>query len=411
MSITAPQYVYHCAKSPDVDLVENANCVCATCAAEIPMGVPISKIENPTFSQNADFLRYSKHVCVACAWLYWAGKGKPGNFIAAGSSYAQLVISHESVVENKEPWFKALNRIADMPTDTLACGVLTTDVKPRLWPRTKLATVGNFGLYVHAQDYDLSAYVEFDLFECLRISELIRAPLISGYSLSQPDHCVSVSWGKDSVVMLHLAASLLGSVHAVHGRYKTECERFEDMDTVSYEVLKQFNNIYYSEALVTGNWQMYERAGRFFLEPETPQENQAHTWYRKQWSEDISKLTGDKVMIGMRPDESRIRRMLVARFGASYITKAGRSTVLPLTGWSGQDVWAYLVANDLPWLKIYDVSRSREKARSDFAFGEKGVSHALMMQGQWLEWRDAYPNHFNKWVSRWPDMGKTCSYL
>lgn len=229
--------------------------------------------------------------------------------------------------------------------------------------------------------------------------------------LKHPDYCVSVSWGKDSVVMLHLAASLLKSVNAVHGRYKTECERFEDMDYVSNMVLGMFNNIDYSEALVTGNWQMYERCGHFFIDPSTPEENKAHTWYREQWSDEIGKLTGDKVMIGMRPDESRIRRMLVARFGSSYTTKSGRSTVLPLTGWSGKDVWSYLIANNLPWLKIYDVSRSRERARSDFAFGEKGVSRSLMMQGQWLEWREAYPNHFNQWVDRWPEMLKIYGYL
>ena len=155
---------------------------CATCGAEIAQGVPISKIENPTFSQNADFLRYSKHVCVACAWLYWAGKGKPGNFLAANNKYEQLVISHESVVEDKDNWHSALTKLSKLPPDTLACGVLTTDVKPRLWPRTKLVTVGNFGLHVHAQDYDLSAFVQFDLAECLAISTIMLDPLISGFS-------------------------------------------------------------------------------------------------------------------------------------------------------------------------------------------------------------------------------------
>lgn len=198
MPITAPQYVYSCAKSPDIDFIETVNCICSTCAAEISRAVPISKIENPAFSQHSDFLRYSKHVCVACAWLYWSGKGKPGNFVAANNRYDQLVISHESVVEDKEPWFKALNRITDMPLDTLVCGVLTTDVKPRLWPRTRLATVGNFGLYIHAQDYDLSAYVEFDLFECLRISDLMRNPLVAGYSKTSIYHGLLTDFARSS---------------------------------------------------------------------------------------------------------------------------------------------------------------------------------------------------------------------
>jgi len=198
MHLTASEHIYKCAESPQVDHIEDASCFCATCATEITKCVPISQIENPAFSQHSDFLRYSKHVCEACAWLYWAGKGKPGNFIAAGNQYDQLVISHESVVEDKEPWHKALLRIIQMPANTLVCGVLTTDVKPRLWPRTKLATVGNFGLYVHALDYDLSAYIDFDLKTCLHISEIMREPLISGYSKSSIYHGLLTDFARSS---------------------------------------------------------------------------------------------------------------------------------------------------------------------------------------------------------------------
>lgn len=196
--ITASQHIHRLAGSPDVDQAEDVSGICATCAAKIKQGVPISKIENPSFSQHSDFLRYSKYVCSGCAWLYWSGKGKPGNFIAAGERYDQLVISHESVVEDKEPWHKALLRVSDMPLETLVSGVLTTDVKPRLWPRTKLATVGNFGLYVHAPDYDLSAFVSFDLAECLRISTLMRDPLVSGYSKSSIYHGLLTDYARSS---------------------------------------------------------------------------------------------------------------------------------------------------------------------------------------------------------------------
>ena len=228
---------------------------------------------------------------------------------------------------------------------------------------------------------------------------------------SHHDHCVSVSWGKDSVVMLHLAAMTNVHINAVHGRYRTECEQFEDMDSVRDRALSMLDNVTYSEVVVTGNWEMYERAGAFFTEPSNQAEKEAHAWYRKQWANEMHSMTGNKVMIGMRPDESRIRRMLVARFGESYVTKAGRSTALPLVGWSGKDIWTYLIAHNLPWLRIYDCSRSRERARSDFAFGEKGVSQRLMEQGQWLEWRDAYPEHFKQWIDAWPEMKKICSYL
>lgn len=180
--ITPSEYIYDCAGRPDIDANFEPCEVCATCGIQTNSGIPISSIENPTFSQHADFMRYSKHVCYGCAWLYWSGKGKPGNFIAAGGQYHQLVISHESVVEDKMPWIKRLKMVAQMPFETLVSGVLTTDVKPRLWPRTRLATVGDFGLYVHAPDYDLSDYVRFDLHKCLALSESFSPILVSGFA-------------------------------------------------------------------------------------------------------------------------------------------------------------------------------------------------------------------------------------
>lgn len=30
---------------------------------------------------------------------------------------------------------------------------------------------------------------------------------------------------------------------------------------------------------------------------------------------------------------------------------------------------------------------------------------------KWLEWQDAYPDHFSKWVARWPDIKNICGYI
>lgn len=92
------------------------------------------------------------------------------------------VISLESVVEDKKPWVHALRELAKLPPDTPCAGVLTTDVKIRLWPRMMPATVGGFGLYVHAPDYDLSRYVRFDLAACLRLIDIMTPMLAEGYA-------------------------------------------------------------------------------------------------------------------------------------------------------------------------------------------------------------------------------------
>ena len=163
---------------------------CATCGVPINgEAVAISEIDNPTFSNHADFFPFpGKHVCPACAWLYGAGKAKPGNFIATPTSYEQAVISMDSVVDDKRPWLHILTDIATLPSDTPVTGVLTTDVKPRLWTRARVSTVGRFGLYVHAPDFDLSDHIDFSLPDLLGIVDAMRPALLAGYAKASLYH-------------------------------------------------------------------------------------------------------------------------------------------------------------------------------------------------------------------------------
>lgn len=59
-------------------------------------------------------------------------------------------------------------------------------------------------------------------------------------------------------------------------------------------------------------------------------------------------------IMGMRQQESRGRAMLVATKGDAYEYVGGGSALLPIAKWRTEDVWAYIVTNDLPWLSIYD---------------------------------------------------------
>ena len=165
----------------ELSQIENGHCAC--CGATINGdAVHIKEIENPTFSNHADFLRWGKHVCMACAWLYGAGKGKPGNFLATPSKYETLVISLDSVVEDKRPWLSAIYDLAKLPPDTPVCGILTTDIKPRLFPRMVSGTAAKPNIFVHAADYDISQPVQFDLQDLFQIIDIILPALQLGFS-------------------------------------------------------------------------------------------------------------------------------------------------------------------------------------------------------------------------------------
>lgn len=168
---------------------ERCDTVCATCADAIWQGVSLRQIETPTMGNHADYFRFgSQHVCPACAWLFAAGKGRPGNYIATTGRLEYTVISHDSMVADKRPWAVVLPEILSLPAATVVAGVMTTDVKPRLWPRVRLATVGHFGLYLHCGEYDVSGWREFSLAACVELLAIMRAPLAAGYAKASLYH-------------------------------------------------------------------------------------------------------------------------------------------------------------------------------------------------------------------------------
>jgi len=171
---------------------EPASGRCMICGDEIRhKGVPTKKIIKSTTVGDSQLFRFrtATHFCIPCAWLMDIGKGRPGNFIASAPTGFELaVISVESVVQDKRPWLQIIRDLARLPGQTAITGVLTTDVKIRLWHRCQLASIERFGLYVHAPDYDVSEWRQFDLADLLRAIDEILPILRAGYAKSAIYH-------------------------------------------------------------------------------------------------------------------------------------------------------------------------------------------------------------------------------
>ena len=226
------------------------------------------------------------------------------------------------------------------------------------------------------------------------------------------DHVVSTSWGKDSMVLLHLAASVIHEVQAINARYPNPAERFADMDRVRDAMLSRpdMAHIRYTEVPTPGEWCMYERAGGGFSEAVTKQQREAARWWKSNFSANMNaameRVGGAGVMLGLRAEESHARRLNLATHGTYYERKDGMHVVLPLSRWTGRDVWAYMVAHDLPRLRIYDeCSCTRERARSGFVFATGGAG-AIRRHGVWDDWRRVYRAEFAAWVRRFPELDK-----
>jgi len=146
--------------------------VCSTCGIGITEGVHRKAIESVSYTQHADFHKFSDYDCPACAWMHSYPKDNHRNILVAGDQLWWPMIGADSATEDRPHWQTVLREVAKLPGNTPVCGCLTTDPKPRLWPRYRLATVRDFGLYVHAPDYDQSGFVAFALerlFDCVEV--------------------------------------------------------------------------------------------------------------------------------------------------------------------------------------------------------------------------------------------------
>lgn len=229
---------------------------------------------------------------------------------------------------------------------------------------------------------------------------------------AHPDYAVSTSWGKDSVVLLHLAAQVLPGLRVLNARYPNPAERFADMDRVRDRVLarEDMQGATYREVATPGEWEMYERAGGGFAQAETPAQREAARWWKDKFTAHMgaaqAELGCNGAFLGLRAEESHARRMNILVRGDDYARADDTAICLPLARWSGADVWAYLVAHGLPWLRIYDEgSCARERARSGFVFATGGAG-AIRRHGVWEDWRRVYPDEFRAWLHSFPELDK-----
>lgn len=146
---------------------------------------------------------------------------------------------------------------------------------------------------------------------------------------------VSVSWGKDSIVLAHLALSVNPSITLVH--WASEQERhIANFDQVRDDFLTRFGSgCRYIEvadaALMQGKLSINGR----------------------QWSRDNG---FDGVLMGLTREESRARKMTLSKGDANniYTYSDGMRRGCPLANWTVDDITAYVAANGLKMLDLYE---------------------------------------------------------
>lgn len=171
---------------------------------------------------------------------------------------------------------------------------------------------------------------------------------IDSWCAEDRDPYVSVSWGKDSVCLAHLAVQhhQRGGRRLPHLRFSCPeldpprsslvrdsfLARFSDHLTYEEVELRLSSPpVYGGDGLVLDEWE--------------------DDVFCPAWFEAIVRHDYDSYMMGLRADESAGRRKRLKYYGLSTDVASA-----PISRWTAADVWAYLAVHDLPIHPVYAMS-------------------------------------------------------
>jgi len=144
---------------------------------------------------------------------------------------------------------------------------------------------------------------------------------------------VAWSLGKDSTVLLHLVQKIKPDIPAISFDHP-ERELISNYAEVEKEYCDRFNANLVTVNLVGDHIPVKIR--------------QAKLWQ-----------TYPVAFIGLRKEESKKRKLALCKYGKIHQYINGSWRVCPLADWQKNDVWSYIVLNNLPYLKAYDLGASR----------------------------------------------------
>ena len=179
------------------------------------------------------------------------------------------------------------------------------------------------------------SYEEADLIHSKLIVNKEKKSLKSIWNFLQDgDAYISVSWGKDSVVIADIALRHGINIPIVHlnciPSHNINCDLVRD------KFLKIYPNTDYQEFICDYGAIYHQVLPDYIQDKETDK-----IWY-KTW-EKVSNKISERHISGVRAKESATRKIRMMRWGENT-----KKTCAPIGGWTTQDVFAYLAKYNLP---------------------------------------------------------------
>lgn len=219
------------------------------------------------------------------------------------------------------------------------------------------------------------------------------------------NHALSYSGGKDSTVMLDICLKSGFNGDLIQFFYSEYENPKMNLDMADMMAEKYSLNLYRLKCY--SSKEAWEEAERFFVVPSNDLEKslvrKVASDFGKQ-SDKISKANGYNLhFIGMRKAESKQRRMTIGSRGLTYYSKTRNSvTCCPIGKLTDDDVWAYIISNNLPYISCYDNPLfDRRKIRNELTYF--CIRNAIF-QGVVETYKFIYPEIFSELRKKYPGM-------
>lgn len=205
---------------------------------------------------------------------------------------------------------------------------------------------------------------------------------------------IAFSTGKDSTCVLFLVREQAPETPAVY--FDADCSYPE-----SFDMLNQMSNkvVFKTDEPLLDT---FERFGGFDVGPELERETMKTTvWGPIERL--ISEYKFDGVAYGLRSEENPSVRGKLAQYRGSVFQykRDGLWACQPIHDWEYNDVWAYIVSNELEYCGVYDNlwDAPEEDQRLSYWAGE-----TKRRWGRWAWLKRNYPELFNRFAECFPEV-------
>lgn len=182
---------------------------------------------------------------------------------------------------------------------------------------------------------------------------------------------LACSFGKDSAVMLHLVLQQKPDIDVRFIRWQNETEHIDNYD----EVISKWGNIKLTQV----------EFNRIFLSDK-----------RKDRYDTVGY---DSYFIGLRSQESTVRRITLKTHGLFYKNTSGMIRISPLADWTEKEITAYIVSNDLPTLNTYTIDGFSSRTASRIPRADNGIRESFLTD---LKHRDF--ESYQKLLLKFPEI-------